>query len=95
MYLLPLALAALGILLDLLSIVALVATFARHRWYSGFPVVPLLFYVPAAVLSALGWHPPRFSLSEMLVMLGALCALHVLIHWLHATLGARLQGGSR
>ncbi len=93
MYLLPLALAAIGIFFDLLSLFALLATLARKRWISGFPGVPLLFYLPTAILALLGFHPPRFSLFEVLSFLGALTVLHVLIQWWHGSLRLKLQGG--
>ncbi len=95
MYLLPLALVAIGIMFDLLSVVALLSTIIRRRWSSGFPGVPVLFYLPAAVLAMVGFHPPRFSLTEILVFLGALTALHILMHWWHGQLRVRLEGGAR
>lgn len=95
MYLLPLALAAIGIMFDLLSLVALLSTLIRRRWSSGFPGVPVLFYLPAAIVAMVGFHPPRFSLAEILAFLGALTALHILMHWWHGKLRVRLQGDTR
>jgi hypothetical protein len=95
MYLLPLALAAIGIMFDLLSVFALISTLVRRRWSSGFPGVPVLFYLPAAILSVIGFHPPRFSLAEILLFLGALAAVHFLIQWWHFNLRAKLQGADR
>lgn len=95
MYLLPLALAAIGIMFDLLSVFALLSTLIRRRWSSGFPGVPVLFYLPAAILAILGFHPPRFSLTEVLVFLGALTLLHFLIHGWHGRLRVKLQDGAR
>jgi hypothetical protein len=95
MYLLPLALAAIGMMFDLLSVVALLVTLVRKRWSSGFPGVPVLFYLPAAILAIVGFHPPRFSLTEVLLFLGALTVLHVLIHWWHGKLRDKLQGADR
>lgn len=95
MYLLPLALAFVGILFDLLSLGALVATLVRGRWSSGFPGVPLLFYVPAAILCLFGLHPPRFSLTEMLLFLGTLTVLHILVQRWHGSLRRKLEGGDR
>lgn len=95
MYLLPLALAAIGIMFDLLSVAALLITLVRRRWSSGFPGVPVLFYLPAAILAILGFHPPRFSLAEILLFLGALTVAHFLIHWWHGNLRLKLQAQNR
>jgi hypothetical protein len=95
MYLLPLALAAIGIMFDLLSVLALLSTLVRRRWSSGFPGVPVLFYLPAAILAVVGFHPPRFSLAEILLFLGALTVLHFLIHWWHFNLRAKLRDTDR
>lgn len=95
MFLLPLAFAAIGIMLDLISSFALLATLIRKRWYSGFPGVALFFYLPAAVIAALGMRPPRFSLAEILLFLAALSVFHVLLHWWHGTLRLKLQGSGR
>jgi hypothetical protein len=55
----------------------------------------VLFYLPAAILAIVGFHPSRFSLTEVLLFFGALTVLHVLIHWWHGTLRVKLQGVDR
>ena len=95
MFLLPLAFTAIGILLDLISLVAVLATLIRKRWYSGFPGLPLFFYLPAALMALFGFHPPRFSLPEVLIFLGALTLLHLLLHAWHGSLRAKLAEPGR
>lgn len=91
MFLLPLAFTFIGILLDTISLFALLATLIRKRWYSGIPAIPLFFYLPAAAMAGFGVYPPRFSLAEVLIFLAGLCVFHILLHRWHDSLRIRLQ----
>lgn len=72
-----------GILLDLVSFVAFCATCLRKRWYSGFPGVPLLFYVLFILLLVFGVSPRMFSPQLSYLFTVGLIAFHFLLHGVH------------
>jgi hypothetical protein len=89
---LPSFLLGFGILLDALSLIALVSTIVRRRWTSGFPFVGGACYVLFMLASLIPPLQGRLTSAQVLFVGATLLILHVVMHWAHSRMQRTLQG---